>query len=236
LLVSLMWRRSIFSIALSKSLTSSTHYRLQDPHPHPPLQNLNSLSSRTTLDATSEIPSKLPAQTPKQTTPRYAETSVYPYLETNVDASIMEFSQEPIPIERSPTSIARHGTDTPFRPWQTIQRYVQSLVDRKAYQDLVSYNTTVELVSKVNDEWEVVLRKSGEGSDYWWKEYFDAVVVANGHYSVPYVPEIKGLQEVARRWPGSVIHTKGYRGRDAYRGKVSWASCLMFEALLTVRM
>lgn len=143
----------------------------------------------------------------------------------------MEFSQEPIPIERSATSIARHGTDTPFRPWQTIQRYVQSLVNRKGYQDLVSYNTTVELVSKVNGEWEVVLRKSGRGSDYWWKEYFDAVVVANGHYSVPYIPEIKGLQEFERRWPGSVIHTKVYRGRDAYRGKVCWTALNIFEIL-----
>lgn len=89
-------------------------------------------------------------------------------------------------------------------------------------------------MSKVNDEWEVVLRRSGEGSDYWWKEYFDAVVVANGHYSVPYIPEIKGLQEFERRGPGSVVHTKGYRGRDSYRGKVSWASGLVVEILLIV--
>lgn len=219
--MSLMWQFTNFPITLSKSLTQSTYRRLQDPQPHPNLTNLNGLASRATVDATSEIPEKLPAQKPKQTSVRYDETSVYPYLETNVDASIMEFSQESIPIERSATSIARHGTDTPFRPWQTIQRYVQGLIDRHGYQDLVSYNTTVELVNKVDGEWEVVLRKSGAGSDYWWKEYFDAVVVANGHYSVPYIPEIKGLQDFERRRPGSVIHTKAYRGRDAYRGKVS---------------
>jgi cation diffusion facilitator CzcD-associated flavoprotein CzcO len=195
--------------------------RLLDSQPHPPLANLDGLSSGTKVDATSQIPDKLPAQRPKQASARFDETSMYSYLETNIDASIMEFSQEPIPVERSATSIARHGADTPFRPWQTIQRYVQSLVDRKGYQDLVSYNTTVELVSKVNGEWEVVLRKSGERSDYWWKEHFDAVVVANGHYTVPYVPQIKGLREFEHRKPGSVIHTKGYRGRDAYHGKVS---------------
>ena len=133
--MSLMWRERAPVIALSKSLTSSTLRRLQDPQPHPRLENINNLASRTTVDATSEIPSKLPAQTPKQTSVRYDETSVYPYLERNVDASIMEFSQEPITIERSATSIARHGTETPFRPWQTMQRYVQSLVDRKGYQD-----------------------------------------------------------------------------------------------------
>lgn len=145
MLVSIMSPTSNCSNSSSKSLTQKTHPRLQDPQPHPRLKNLNSLSSRTTVDATSVIPPKLPAQTSKQSSVRYAETSVYPYLETNVDASIMEFSQEPIPIERSATSMARHGTDTPFRPWQTIQRYVQSLVDRKGYQDLVSYNTTVSL-------------------------------------------------------------------------------------------
>lgn len=138
----------------------------------------------------------------------------------------MGFSQEPVPVECSDISIARHGTDTPFRPWQTIHRYVQSLVDRKGYQDFVSYSTTVELVGKVNGEWQVVLRKSGEGSDYWWKEYFDAVVVANGHYSVPYIPEIKGLQDFETRSPGSVIHPKAYRSRDAYRGKVG-SYCLI---------
>ena len=195
--------------------------RLLDPQPHPPLANLDGLSNGTTVDATSDIPGKLPAQRPKQTTARYDETSMYPSLETNIDASIMEFSQEPIPVERSATSIARHGPDTPFRPWHTIQRYVQNLVDRKGYQDLVSYNTTVEFVSKVEGEWEVILRKSGGGSDYWWKEYFDAVVVANGHYTIPYIPQIKGLQDFERRKPGSVIHTKAYRGRDAYLGKVS---------------
>jgi cation diffusion facilitator CzcD-associated flavoprotein CzcO len=146
---------------------------------------------------------------------------VYPYLETNIDVTVMEFSQEPIPVERSATSIARHGLDTPFRPHQTVQKYVGDLVNRRGYPDLVSYNTTVERVTKVNGEWEVVLRKSGESKDYWWKEYFDAVVVANGHYSIPYIPNIKGLAEFESRNPGSVIHTKAFRGRDAYRGKVS---------------
>lgn len=180
------------------------------------------MSKRDAVDPTSELPESFPAQTPKQTTPRYDETSVCPYLETNVDSSVMEFSQEPIPVERSARSLARYGTDTPFRPFQTMQRYVQSLVDRRGYQDLVSYKTTVELATKVHGEWEVVLRRSGKETDYWWKEYFDAVVVANGHYSVPFIPEIRGLDAFEKRNPRSVIHTKAYRGRDAFRGKVSW--------------
>jgi cation diffusion facilitator CzcD-associated flavoprotein CzcO len=99
---------------------------------------------------------------------------------------------------------------------------VEGLVNRRGYADLVSYNTTVEKVTKINGEWEVVLRKSGEIHDYWWREYFDAVVIANGHYSIPYIPDIKGLAEFENNYPGSVIHTKAFRGRDPYRGKVGY--------------
>ena len=65
----------------------------------------------------------------------------------------MAFSQEPIPDERSERSIAFHGSDTPFRHWTVINKYIQSLVDRNGYQDLVSYNTTVEKVEKIGHEW-----------------------------------------------------------------------------------
>ena len=54
----------------------------------------------------------------------------------------------------------------------------------------------------------------------WWTEEFDAVVVASGHYWVPYVPHIDGLEELERSRPGSVVHSKHFRGRDALKGKV----------------
>lgn len=68
----------------------------------------------------------------------------------------------------------------------------------------------------------MTLRKSGSSGqfDYWWTETFDAIIVASGHYTVPYVPHIKGLAEFAQTYPGSVEHTKGFRGVDRYRGKV----------------
>lgn len=166
----------------------------------------------------------LPAQTPKaasQRQPRYAESSVYPYMETNVDFLAMEFSQEPIPAEATEASVALHGADTPFRHHAVIRRYVQGLVDRNGYGDLVEYNTTVERVEKVGREWKLTLRRGGGARlDYWWAEWFDAVVVASGHYWVPYVPHVDGLDELERSRPGSVIHSKQFRGRDAFKNKV----------------
>ena len=132
----------------------------------------------------------------------------------------MQFSQEPITEKASELSISLHGQDTPFRHWTVMQRYIESLVNRRGYQDLVSYNTTVERAEKVEDQWKLTLRKAGDETDYWWVEWFDAVVVASGHYSVPHIPHVDGLENFAWRKPGTVIHSKQFRGRDAFRGKV----------------
>ncbi|KAK4222436.1 hypothetical protein QBC38DRAFT_504039 [Podospora fimiseda] len=183
-----------------------------------PLSNFASLANRT-ADQPLPIPNILPAQAPKPDAPRFSESSVYPYLETNVDFSPMQFSQEPIPADKTKKSIALHGPNTPFRHWTVMQRYIQSLINRNGYEDLVSYNTTVERVEKVGDEWKVVLRKEGKEKDYWSVEYFDAVVVASGHYWVPYIPSVEGLEEFEKGRPGSVIHSKHFRGRDHFKGK-----------------
>lgn len=132
----------------------------------------------------------------------------------------MEFSQEPIPVKQTSRSIQRHGTSTPFRHHTVVQQYIEGLLDRKGYKDFVECGVTVERVEKVNGSWKLTLRKAGAERDYWWAEEFDAVVVASGHYTVPHVPYIEGLEEFASAYPGSVEHSKGYRGAEKYRQKV----------------
>lgn len=131
----------------------------------------------------------------------------------------MQFSQEPFPLDRSEWSIGHHGEDTPFRPWQAVRGYISDILS--PHSDLVSYNTTVEKAEKIGNQWKVVLRQERPESDYWWAEWFDAVIVASGHYWVPYIPKIPGLEEFERSRPRSVIHSKHFRGRDDYAGKVS---------------
>ncbi|KAF4912401.1 Thiol-specific monooxygenase [Colletotrichum viniferum] len=196
---------------------------LGETKPPPIVQRdeLNLLGTRKADPIYPFIPSKLPAQAPKLPNPRYAESTVYPYLETNVDFLPMQFTQEPFPQKQSEWSVSVHGADTPFRHWSLVQDYVRSLVERRGYQDFVEYNTTVEKAEKDkrSGEWRLTLRKDGEKTDYWWEERFDAVVVASGHYSVPYIPLIPGLGDFAKEKPGSVIHSKHFRGRDAYKNK-----------------
>lgn len=164
--------------------------------------------------------------------PRFAESSIYPYLETNVDVVTMQYSQEPIRGTPTARSVALHGEDTPFRHWTEMRSYVENLVRRRGYEELIEYNTTVERAEKFGDEWKLTLRKevvrkavedAGKANtveDEWWVEWFDGLVVASGHFNVPYIPFVQGLADLVRDRPGSVLHSKQFRGRDAFRGKV----------------
>lgn len=131
----------------------------------------------------------------------------------------MSYTQEVIPEIRSETSIKIHGPKTPFRAGKVVQKWVEGLVTRDGYEDFVEYRTTVELAEKVHGEWRLILRKQGVAKDYWWTETFDAVVVATGHYFVPYFPDIPGLAEYASANPGAVDHTKYFRDPTRYTNK-----------------
>jgi hypothetical protein len=197
--------------------------RIEDPNDHvQQLPDFVKISQRTP-DQPLPVPIILPATTPHSTKYRFSETSIYPTLETNIDAFAMSYSQEPFPEERSVINVQRHGKNSPFRHWKAVEGYIQNLVNRKGYHDWISYDTTVELVHKETEsgKWVLTLRKplhDGTG-DRWWRESFDAIVVASGHYTVPFIPATPGLAELSQNFPGSVEHSKAWRGSEKYRGK-----------------
>ena len=193
------------------------------------------------------IPSQLPtfeAPVPEDTTSR---TGLYHYLDSNVGAAVMEFTYASIPKINSALSVRRFGHANPTRPWRVVADYLEDIFEKHLHR--VSFNTTVESVRKNprTGKWDFTLRQSGfrfkgEGLDYWWTESFDAVIVASGHYSVPYIPRIPGIEEWYKRWPERLQHSKQFRSRDAYvdksvvvvGGSVS-ASDFVLDAYTSVR-
>ncbi|BFZ61528.1 hypothetical protein YB2330_002594 [Saitoella coloradoensis] len=134
--------------------------------------------------------------------------AVYPTLITNVPAEIMPFTYAPFP------DLPPGSTINPlWRHYTIVISYLQRLA--APFLHLISLDTSVESVRKVGDEWEVRVRRGEEE----WTETFDAVVVCSGHYSVPYMPDIKGLKDYAAKWKGRVSHTKEFRTPEAFRGK-----------------
>jgi hypothetical protein len=134
---------------------------------------------------------------------------------TNVPEIAMSFSDHRFP----------YG---PFVPHWIPKQYIQDYFTWHKTDRFLVLSTTVENVTKIPPEnrhsrerWRLTLRRydATRHVDVWWEEDFDAVVIANGHYSVPYIPAVKGLEEFIDRFPGLVSHSKTYRIASLYAGK-----------------
>jgi cation diffusion facilitator CzcD-associated flavoprotein CzcO len=84
----------------------------------------------------------------------------------------------------------------PFVPHYVPRQYIESYFSIHKTDGYLSLNTTVEDISQLPSSsrnglhsWRLTLRKYDplRQIDIWWQEDFDAVVLANGHYAVPWV-------------------------------------------------
>ena len=95
----------------------------------------------------------------------------------------MSFSDKPFP----------YG---PFVPHWVPKQYIENYFSLHRTDSCLVLNTTVEDVTRISskdddrqDRWRLILRRYEPTThvDIWWEEEFDAIVLANGHYSVPVV-------------------------------------------------
>ena len=84
----------------------------------------------------------------------------------------------------------------PFVPHWIPKQYIESYFSWHKTDSVLVLNTTVEDVSRIPakdsrsyERWKLTLRRFEPARlvDVWWEEEFDAVILANGHYSVPFV-------------------------------------------------
>ncbi|KAL9471052.1 hypothetical protein ACSS6W_008993 [Trichoderma asperelloides] len=167
------------------------------------------------LDPPLAIPKNLPAVLPPNKQERFSKTPIYDSLTTNVPEIAMSFSD------------CRFAYG-PFAPHHIPRQYIENYFALHKTDSFLELNTTVEDVLKVKhplnngtNQWKLTLRKYDalQDADFWWEETFDAVVLANGHYSVPTIPNVKGLNEYIEKFPGRVVHSKTYRSASSYKSQ-----------------
>ncbi|KAK3328722.1 hypothetical protein B0H66DRAFT_486991, partial [Apodospora peruviana] len=193
------------------------------PHLPPQIPSLRDLMDGK-ADAAVPVPRQYPTETPKSEQVnshqlRFSDTAQHEHLHSNIIPSIMSYTQEPFPDTLSARSLEKYGTDAPFRHREVIRQWIEGIFVHNGYDKLLDLSTMVERAEKKDGEWVLTLRKENKGSDYWWQEKFDAIVVATGHYNVPWFPEIKGLVEYDARFPGRIVHSKHFRNGEKYKGK-----------------
>ncbi|KAK1051402.1 monooxygenase [Friedmanniomyces endolithicus] len=135
-------------------------------------------------------------------------TPLYDRLETNIPRDLMGFSDLDWPEDRQ--LFPRHETVLEY-----IERYAKDI------RHLICFTTQVLDVYLTGDErWRIKTRDvSRRNIAEVQEETFDAVVVANGHFDIPYIPEVHGIQEWSTNYSGSISHSKFYRTPDQYAGK-----------------
>lgn len=187
---------------------------MHTPHLPPKIPSLRDLL-KGEADKAVPIPAELPAETSKSEVVnshqlRYSDSAQHEHLHSNITPEIMSYTQEPFPDQLSERTLRQYGPGAPFRHRETIRSWVEKIFVKNGTDKFLELGTTVERAVKEGDEWVLTLRKEGPGKDYWWREWFDALVVATGHYNIPWFPEIPGLAEYDERFPGRIIHSKHF--------------------------
>ncbi|EEU48821.1 uncharacterized protein NECHADRAFT_103236 [Fusarium vanettenii 77-13-4] len=155
-------------------------------------------------------PSSLPDQAlwPKDGGEVEFMSPIYDLLETNIPHSLMNYTDKEFP--QGSSLFPRHSAVL-----QYLKEYAEDITPH------ISYQSQVLSIEKPGTDkskpWqvEVLDLKANKAT----KDEFDAVVVASGHYNDPFIPDIPGLVEFDKAYPGAISHSKFYRRPNDYKDK-----------------
>ncbi|KAK4557932.1 hypothetical protein RGQ29_007605 [Quercus rubra] len=135
-------------------------------------------------------------------------SSLYKSLRTNLPRECMGFPCYPFVAKDDPDRDPRR-----YPGHREVLLYLQDFTREFRIDELVRFETEVVRVRLVEEKWKIKSKqRSGEDET----EIFDAVVICNGHYTVPRVAQIPGINE----WPGKQMHSHNYRVPEPFRDQV----------------
>ena len=137
-----------------------------------------------------------------------AHSSMYRYLWSNGPKECLEFGDY---------SFDEHfGKPIPsFPPREPLRDYILGRADKSNVRDWVRFNHAVRDVQFNDATGQFTLRATNLVDNDDTEELFDFVVVATGHYSVPNMPQIEGIDT----FPGRVIHGHDFRDAVEFSGQ-----------------
>jgi cation diffusion facilitator CzcD-associated flavoprotein CzcO len=130
---------------------------------------------------------------------------IYESLHTNLPHTVMCFKDIPFP------------NDTPYFPTHRhVLDYVQRFAVEQKLMPMVRLSTQVENVQFEKGTWTVTATHLESGIKS--QDEYEAVIVANGHYTIPYIPDVPGLAESDAFL--EIFHSRDYRTPDRFKDKV----------------
>eukprot|EP00198_Chlamydomonas_reinhardtii_P014012 XP_001703349.1 flavin-containing monooxygenase [Chlamydomonas reinhardtii] len=164
-------------------------------------------------------------------------SSMYKQLRTNLPREIMSYSD--FPFDAAVLGPRYSNDSRRFCGHQEVLGYLEAFADYYQLKPLVRHHTRVVAVEPTapgaGAEGAAATGAGGMGGDagavekevLWSHEVYDAVVVCNGHYAEPRLPDpsqVRGLLPPGL-FPGQQLHSHNYREPTQWAGKVrqGWA-------------
>ena len=132
--------------------------------------------------------------------------SMYRYLWSNGPKECLEFADYPFD--------EHFGKPIPsFPPREVLYNYIVGRVSKGNLKKKIKFNTRVINTVFKNDKFELSYQDKVNNEIF--KDNFDFVVVSSGHFSVPFIPEYKGMD----KFPGRIMHSHDFRDAEEFRDK-----------------
>ncbi|GAQ08930.1 thiol-specific monooxygenase [Aspergillus lentulus] len=132
---------------------------------------------------------------------------IYSTLDTNIPKELMAYSDKPFPADCQ--VLPKHST---------VKKYLEEYAED--VKDLIQFETQVldvRLEEPTKKAWALTTRNLRTGAEQ--TGTYDAVVVASGHFDVPYLPDIKGIEPWNKKYPGVISHSKYFDAPEQFRDK-----------------
>ncbi|KAF5594919.1 hypothetical protein FPANT_4739, partial [Fusarium pseudoanthophilum] len=148
-----------------------------------------------------------PLDLPRSTQQRFLSSPIYDSLEANIPYKVMGGATD---FNLPPPANNEH-----YLSVSEVTEFVAKAT--KKYSSITRFNTMVEDVQNLPQGGVRLLlrQENANGTDTWYEEDFDHLVVATGHNSVPRVPEISGLEA----WKGGLQHASTWRSGQEFKDK-----------------
>lgn len=131
---------------------------------------------------------------------------MYKYLETNIVSELMEYADCSFP-----TGTFKYPTRQEV--FQYLKKYTKSIPEDIG----IHLKSNILSLTKKASVWKLIVENI-ESKDQKVKEY-DAVIVANGHFDMPFIPDVEGLNAWHKYLPRSITHAKYFDDPQEYANK-----------------
>ena len=134
--------------------------------------------------------------------------SMYRYLWSNGPKECLEFADY---------SFEEHFGKpiSSYPPRAVLWDYIKGRVEKARVRPWVRFNTPVRMIEWDEGRKQFRVTAHERVADRMYSEMFDRVIVASGHFSVPYVPEFEGTGT----FNGRVMHSHDFRDALEFKGQ-----------------